>query len=330
MSVSAAEAITLSRYILASQHEDPQVTNDLSILLSSVELACKAISSQIRRASVNGLYGLDGSENSTGDQVKKLDVLSNNVFINALKYSTKIQVMVSEENEEPIILQDHQGKYCIAFDPLDGSSNIDCNVSTGTIFAIYKKNSPTGSVDDILQPGRKLKAAGYCMYGSSTQLVLTWGEGVHAFTLDPTIGTFVLAQENMKIPDQPKRIYSVNEGNYTRWDAPTRAFVEECKNANPPYSARYVGSMVSDVHRTLMYGGIFMYPGDSKSKDGKLRLLYEANPMSFIVEQAGGKSTTGTMDVLDIVPKDIHERAPIFLGSARDVDRVIELYKSSP
>ncbi|DAZ96360.1 TPA: hypothetical protein N0F65_008010 [Lagenidium giganteum] len=327
--VDHSNPITLSRFILAEK--EIQANGDLCILFSSIELACKVIASAVRRAGLTGLYGLDGSENSTGDAVKKLDVLANDIFINSLKFSTKIEVMVSEENAEPILVENTTTgtQYCIAFDPLDGSSNIDCNVSTGTIFAIYKKGN-TGldkcNIKDILQPGNQLVAAGYCMYGSSTQLVMSWGKGVHGFTLDPTIGAFILSHKDIRIPDKPKTIYSCNEGNYSLWDAPTRAFVDECKNKSPPYSARYVGSMVSDVHRTLLYGGIFAYPADSKSKNGKLRLLYEANPMSFIVEQAGGLSTTGTMRVLDILPTDIHQRSSIFLGCKRDVERVIELY----
>lgn len=327
MEHSEHNPLSLSRFILAE--ECLKDKNDLCILFSSIELACKVIATSVRRAGLTGLYGLDGSVNSTGDDVKKLDVLSNDIFINSLKFSTKIEVMVSEENEHPIIVETtHSGsKYCIAFDPLDGSSNIDCNVSTGTIFAIYeKKNDCTGTVADILRPGNQLCAAGYCMYGSSTQLVLTWGNGVHAFTLDPTIGAFMLSHHNIKIPSTPKKIFSANEGNYMNWDKAARTFVEECKSAGD-YSARYVGSMVSDVHRTILYGGVYMYPADKKNTDGKLRLLYEGNPMSFIVEQAGGKSSTGHARVLDIVPTHIHQKCPIVIGCTRDVDRVLELYK---
>ncbi|KAF4323048.1 hypothetical protein BBO99_00003391 [Phytophthora kernoviae] len=326
--IDHSNPITLTRFILAEK--EIQGNGDLSVLFTSIELACKVIASSVRRAGLTGLYGLDGSENATGDQVKKLDILSNTVFINSLKYSSKIEVMVSEEEAEPVRVEnDSSGtKYCIAFDPLDGSSNIDCNVSTGTIFAIYRREaSQEGGFKDILQPGKDLVAAGYCMYGSSTQLVLTWGNGVHCFTLDPTIGAFILSHKNMRIPDEPKTIYSCNEGNYAHWDRASKAFVDECKTKPKPYAARYVGSMVSDIHRTILYGGIYLYPGSSKSKDGKLRLLYECNPMSFIMEQAGGMSTTGTDRVLDLVPTSIHQRSPIFLGCKRDVQRVIDLYK---
>ncbi|RHY32240.1 hypothetical protein DYB32_002732, partial [Aphanomyces invadans] len=334
MQVDHSNPITLSRFVLADK--SIQKNNDLCILFNSIELACKVISSAVRR--LTGLYGLDGSQNATGDEVKKLDILANDIFINSLKTSTKIEVMVSEENEEPIWVNTSSdsmsrylleccrittlvivAKFCIAFDPLDGSSNIDCNISTGTIFAIYEKNGSTGG--DILQPGKSLVAAGYCMYGSSTQMVLTWGNGVHGFTLDPTIGSFILSHPNIKIPSNPKTIYSCNEGNLSLWDAQTTQFVHECKTAAKPYSARYVGSMVSDVHRTLLYGGIFFYPADKKVLD-----FSRPNPMSFIVEQAGGISTTGTQRVLDLIPTSIHQRSPIFLGCKRDVNRILELY----
>jgi len=324
------DSVTLQRFILNQNTSDS--TKDLSILMNSVSLACKIIASAVRKAGIAGLYGLDGSTNATGDDVKKLDIIANDAFITALKFSKELAVMVSEENPEPIILDEGlKGKYCIAFDPLDGSSNIDCNVSTGTIFGIYeKRDAGPGKLGDILLPGTQLVAAGYCMYGSSTQLVLTFGNGVNGFTLDPSIGEFILTHSNIKVPEKPKTIYSVNEGNYTLWDEPTRNFVEHVKTAKKPYSARYVGSMVSDVHRTLMYGGIFLYPADSKSKSGKLRLLYEGNPMSFIMEQAGGKATTGKERVLDVIPTTIHERVPIFIGCKRDVEMVEALYKGTP
>eukprot|EP00644_Phytophthora_capsici_P007002 jgi/Phyca11/532838/estExt2_fgenesh1_pg.C_PHYCAscaffold_80146 len=320
--VDHSNPITLNRFILGEK--EIQGNADLSVLFSSIELACKVIASSVRRAGLTGLYGLDGSENATGDQVKKMDVLANEVFINSLKvcslFSSKIEVMVSEEEVEPVCVENNSAG--------NGSSNIDCNVSTGTIFGIYhRERTLQGGFKDILQPGNQLVAAGYCMYGSSTQLVLTWGKGVHCFTLDPTIGAFILSNKDMKIPENPKTIYSCNEGNYASWDQASKAFVDECKNKPVPYNARYVGSMVSDIHRTILYGGIYLYPGSDKSKDGKLRLLYEGNPMSFIMEQAGGASTTGTERVLDLCPTHIHQRSPIFLGCKRDVERVIELYK---
>lgn len=293
--------------------------------MSSIQLACKSISTAVRKAGILGMYGLAGSVNVQGEEVKKLDILSHDNFVSALKYSTKVSVMVSEETDDLIVVEGSSGKYCAVFDPLDGSSNVDANISTGTIFGIYKRSSEAPSVSDVLQPGTELVAAGYCMYGSATQMVLTFGDGVHVFTHDPSVGEFLLTTKSVKIPDTPKTIYSCNEGNYSLWHAPVQRFVEKVKFAEPkPYTARYVGSMVSDVHRTILYGGIFMYPNDKKTVNGKLRLLYEANPMSMIVEQAGGKSTTGTMRVLDIQPTSIHQRVPIFLGCKRDVDMLLE------
>merc|ERR1712146_395675 len=243
-------------------------------------------------------------------------------------------VLVSEEQDDAIIIEgDKAGKYCVAFDPLDGSSNIDCNVSTGTIFGIYERTSPLGNcpdIKDILRTGNELISAGYCMYGSATDLVLTFGNsGVHRFTLDPTLGEFIHTMGNMRIPDaiHAKTIYSCNEGNYSLWDQPVKDCIDSFKSNNgKPYSLRYVGSMVSDVHRTILYGGIFIYPADSKSKKGKLRILYEGFPMAKIIENAGGLATTGMFKgsikrVLDLIPEDIHDRCPIVLGCQRDVDR---------
>jgi fructose-1,6-bisphosphatase I len=323
--------LTLSRFLLTpSSNQTAAKDPGFTLLMSSIQLACKTISQAVRKAGISGLYGLDGSVNETGDEVKKLDVLSNDIFKNACKFSQELCVLVSEEEPNALIITESaQGKYCIATDPLDGSSNIDCNVSTGTIFGIYQRPSrATASEASILRPGRELICAGYCMYGSSTQLVFTAGNGVHGFTLDPAIGEFILTHRDIKIPEKPKTIYSINEGNSIYWHEPVRRFVEQVKNAQPkPYSARYVGSMVSDVHRTLLYGGIFMYPADKKSKNGKLRILYEGNPMSMICEQAGGLATTGRQRVLDVVPTSIHERTPIFLGCKRDVEQIIRIHQ---
>jgi len=273
--------------------------------------------------------GENSSMNASGDVQKKLDVFSNDCFVNCLKFSNQIGIMGSEENEEPIILSD-TGGYAIVFDPLDGSSNIDANISVGTIFGIYKK-LPEGtktSVKDVLRPGRDLLAAGYALYGSATMLVLTTGLGVNGFILDPTLGEFILTHHHIRIPDKGS-IYSINEGNALTWDEPTSIFVANCKKkqaGGKAKSARYVGSMVADVHRTLLYGGIFCYPADSANPNGKLRLLYECNPMAFIVEQAGGKAISGTQRVLDITPTKLHERRPIFCGSSQDVEEVEKLY----
>lgn len=326
MALIQSDPVTLTRFLIGECGKD----QGLVTLMVSIQLACKTIALAVRKAGIAGLYGLHGSVNKSGDSQKKLDVLSNDIFKNAVKFSRHLCVLVSEEEETPVIIEAAlSGKYCVCTDPLDGSSNIDCNVSTGTIFGIYEKTpTPTAGIKDVLRPGSELIAAGYCMYGSSTQLVLTTGKGVNGFTLDPAIGEFILTHPLMRIPDKSKTIYSVNEGNSKYWDEPTRTFVARVKNLPKPYSHRYVGSMVSDVHRTLLYGGIFMYPADSKSKDGKLRLLYEANPMSMICEQAGGVAiANGGKRILDLVPTGIHCRTGIFLGCKRDVDAITQLYK---
>jgi fructose-1,6-bisphosphatase I len=256
--------VTLSRFILQEQRLHKEAQGDLTILLASIQLACKVISVSCSKAGILNIYGLDGSKNASGDAVKKLDILSNESFVNALSFSGKVSVMVSEEEDAPIILKDSlDGKYFVAFDPLDGSSNIDANVSVGTIFGIWRQAKPVSKVEELLQPATKLVAAGYALYGSATMMVLSTGNGVHGFTLDPSLGEFVLTHEDMKIPTKGK-IYSVNEGNSCNWDAPTREYVERCKAGPKPMSLRYVGSMVADVHRTILYGGIFMYPGDKK------------------------------------------------------------------
>ena len=321
-------SITLTRFILNQQKSHPQASGDLTLLVNSIQLACKVISSSVRRAGIMGLYGLQGSVNVQGEDVKKLDTISHEVFVNALRSSQKASVLVSEEEEKHIIVGD--GKYCVVFDPLDGSSNIDVNGSIGSIFGVYSRGEnfekETPKVEDVLQPGSKLICAGYCMYGSSTQMVITWGTGVHIFTLDPTVGEFVLTVQNAKIPENSQTIYSLNEGNAIYWYPPVTKFINHVKlEVAKPYSARYVGAMVADIHRTLIYGGIFCYPADKKSPNGKLRLLYECNPMSFLIEEAGGVSISISSDnkitrVLDIVPTNIHERRPIYMGSKRDVD----------
>lgn len=266
-----------------------------------------------------------------GEVVKKLDVLSNDMFINMLQSSYTTCLLVSEENEACIEIEtEKQGKYIVCFDPLDGSSNIDCLVSIGSIFGIYRKiTDGAPSVADALQPGRKLVAAGYTLYGSATMFVLALESGgVNGFIYDPSIGEFVLTDENMKIPDKGN-IYSINEGYFTQWDSSVQEYVQAKKDPTKgkTYGARYVGSMVADVHRTIKYGGIFIYPATTSSKNGKLRLLYECNPMAFIVERAGGKASAGKVDILDIVPTGIHQRSPIYLGSKLDVEEALSYIK---
>jgi len=286
------------------------------------------------------LFGLAGEVNSTGDDQKKLDVLSNDIFIDALVNCGACCALVSEENEDPIwVPKDKAGRFVMCFDPLDGSSNIDCNVSTGTIFAIYDRKSPKdGPADmgDILRTGNDIVVAGYCMYGAATELVITFkGRGVHRFTLDPSLGEFMHIEADVKIPKGGgKKIYSCNEGNSSNWDKAITSIIAKYKEGAKPYAARYVGSMVSDVHRTILYGGIYLYPADNKNAKGKLRVLYEGFPMAMITEQAGGLASTGMFmgkigRILEVKPENIHDRCPIIMGCERDVKEVLGLYEKS-
>lgn len=310
--------------------------HELVILMNAIATSCKLITSAVQRAGIAHLYGLAGEMNSTGDDQKKLDVLSNDMMINALLNSGVCSVLVSEENEEPIIVPEgKRGKFCVAFDPLDGSSNIDCNVSVGTIFSVYEKQPGSdGTVDDLLRSGADCVCAGYVAYSSAVELVFTFKGGkVHGFCLDSTIGEFVHTRVNMRFPeDGGKKIYSANEGNSRHWDQPIKDAIEGFKTADKPYSARYVGSMVADIHRTILYGGIYLYPADKKSPKGKLRLLYEGIPMAMIIEQAGGIASTGMFKgkiqrVLELVPEQIHDKCPIIMGGKRDVQKVFDEYK---
>jgi fructose-1,6-bisphosphatase I len=316
---------------MASTHD-----HDLVILMNAIGTSCKLITSAVKRAGVASLYGLAGEVNSTGDDQKKLDVLSNDMMINALVHSGVCSVLVSEENEEPIIVPPgRQGKFCVAFDPLDGSSNIDCNVSVGTIFAVYeRKPGSDGSVNDLLRSGSDCICAGYVAYSSAVEMVFTFrGGDVHGFCLDPTIGEFVHTRPKMMLPaDGGKKIYSANEGNSIHWDQPIKDAIDVFKSGEKgTYAARYVGSMVADIHRTILYGGIYLYPADKKSPKGKLRLLYEGIPMGMIIEQAGGIASTGMFQgkiqrVLDLVPTEIHAKCPIIMGGKRDIQIVYEQY----
>jgi len=326
------DIITLTRDVLNEQFRlGPQVSGDLTLLLNAIQTTSKFIANNVRRARLINLIGLAGESNATGDQQKKLDVLSNDIMVNALRASGKTAVLVSEELEEAIVIEERlRGSYCVVFDPLDGSSNIDAGVNIGTIFGIYKiQSGSTGNISDVLRPGREMVAAGYTMYGSSANLVMTAGNGVNGYTLDNALGEFILTHPNIKIPSRGK-IYSFNEGNSLYFHPPVTKYLESIKypqGGKAPYSARYIGSMVADVHRTLLYGGIFGYPDDKKSKSGKLRLLYEAFPMAFLTEQAGGLASTGRGRILDIQPKDIHERCAVFLGSKEDVQDIIKFYE---
>lgn len=333
MAAIDTDCMTLTRFLLAEQRKHPTASGDLTQLMTAIMTAVKAISSAVRRAGIVQMFGIAGNTNVQGEEVKKLDVLSNDLFINMLRSSFTTCLMVSEENENAIEVDvSKQGKYIVTFDPLDGSSNIDCLVSIGTIFAIYKKTTDgPATLEDALQPGRSVVAAGYALYGSATMIVLSVGTGVNSFMLDPTIGEFLLIDRNMKVKPRGK-IYSINEGYASQWPEPVKKYVESLKypkGGKAPYGARYVGSMVADVHRTLKYGGIFMYPATTDAPNGKLRLLYECIPMAYIMEQAGGLATTGTSPILDIKPKKIHERTPVFLGSRDDVNDLMEFFKNS-
>uniref|UniRef100_A0A8D1UIR3 Fructose-1,6-bisphosphatase 1 n=1 Tax=Sus scrofa TaxID=9823 RepID=A0A8D1UIR3_PIG len=321
--------VTLTRFVM-EEGRKARGTGEMTQLLNSLCTAVKAISTAVRKAGIAHLYGIAGSTNVTGDQVKKLDVLSNDLVINVLKSSFATCVLVSEEDKNAIIVEpEKRGKYVVCFDPLDGSSNIDCLVSIGTIFGIYRKNSTDEpSEKDALQPGRNLVAAGYALYGSATMLVLAMVNGVNCFMLDPMEGQHIHDERVIKVRQDvcPEHGGSLcSKKNFFFCSLIPHSWHMEDNSA--PYGARYVGSMVADVHRTLVYGGIFMYPANKKSPKGKLRLLYECNPMAYVMEKAGGLATTGKEAVLDIVPTDIHQRAPIILGSPEDVTELLEIYQ---
>jgi fructose-1,6-bisphosphatase I len=344
---SQATPISLTRYLLEVAKQNKEL-EDMVGLINGIQFACKKISSMVGKAGVTDLMGsYQGLVNFHGEEQKKLDVLSNEVLKNALKFSGKMAVIASEEEDVPIMVEEsYSGNYVVVFDPLDGSSNLDAGLPTGTIFGVFQQQFAClvrefeeqidqvelACLQNTLQPGRRLIAAGYCIYSSSTMLVLSLGNGSHCFTLDTEVGEFVLTRANMKIP-QRGHIYSFNESNYYQWDKGIQEYIERLKNGNNQsatrYSSRYVGSMVADVHRTLLYGGIFGYPADQKNVGGKLRLVYECAPMAYLVEQAGGKATTGREDILDITPKSIHERKPLVLGSPDDIEEFLQVYGMS-
>jgi len=318
---------TLARHIYEEERKYPQATGELSDLLHDLSLAAKVISLEVNKAGLVDIIGFTGDENIHGERVKKLDIFAHDMMIKAMDHGGHLCVMASEEDEDIIHIppEFHIGKYVLLFDPLDGSSNIDANVSIGTIFSIYKRVSPDGgpgTMADCLQHGLKQVAAGYVIYGSSTIFVYTSGNGVHGFTLDPSFGEFLLSHPDIKTPKKSK-IYSINEGNYLYWHPGLKKYIkwlqDEDSKTDRPYSSRYIGSMVSDIHRNLLYGGIYMYPADSRNPNGKLRLMYECNPMAFIVEQAGGRASNGKQRMLEVQPKSLHQRTPIFIGSEEDV-----------
>jgi fructose-1,6-bisphosphatase I len=326
--VDSRVGITLETYILEGMMGFPAASGAFTSLLNQIGLAAKLITSKVRRAGLANILGYTGETNVQGEQVQKLDEVANETLIASLGRRRHCAAIASEEMEEIKILStDPRAKYVVVFDPLDGSSNIDVNISIGTIFGVLRRPDTTGVVTeaDFLTPGKDLLAAGYVLYGSSTMLVLSTGVegGVHGFTYDPTVGEFFLSHENIRIPERGKT-YSINEGNYASWTDEVKRWnswiKEEDKDSGRPYGCRYVGTLVADAHRTLLKGGIFAYPADKKSRGGKLRLLYEANPFAFIFEAAGGKASTGRERILDIVPEALHQRVPLVIGSSHDVD----------
>ena len=320
--------ITIERHIIDQERQFPEATGAFSTILYDFAFAAKMIAREVNMAGLVDILGGTDERNIHGEQVQKLDAWAHEVIYKALDHCGQLACMASEESEDFLPIPDRfkAGKYVLLYDPLDGSSNIDANVSIGTIFSIHRKitDGERGTVVDCLQPGNRQIAAGYVVYGSSTMLVYTTGYGVHGFTLDPSIGEFLLSHPDIRIPKPGKRIYSVNEGNYGVWSPGQRALVDHLKGMDgrndKPFSSRYIGSLVADFHRTLLYGGIFMYPADQKSTRGKLRLLYEAAPLAFIAQQAGGRGSTGSQDILDVVPTQLHQRTPLYLGSVEYVD----------
>ncbi len=311
----------LNRFILEEERRYPNATGSLSLALMAIESAAKIIAAHVRMAGLADILGKSGGINVHGEEVQRLDVFANSLMIKHLSDSGQFYALASEELEEVLFPENGKnGKYIIAFDPLDGSSNIDVNVNVGTIFSIHKRLR--GTREDFLVEGRSQVAAGYILYGTSTMLVYTTGNGVNGFTLDPSVGLFLLSHPDIKIPARGK-IYSINESNYHKWDHRLKRYIDNLKQKG--YTLRYAGAMVADVHRILIRGGMFAYPADSKSKKGKLRLIYEASPMAFIIEQAGGKATTGEEDILKLKPSQIHERTPVFIGSREDIEEYLNM-----
>ncbi len=326
--------MTLGRHIDEGERTHPEATGDFSGLLSDLAIAVKLIWREVSKAGLIDIIGTTDRQNECGDEIKKLDEFANETIYKAMDHGGHLCAMVSEESQGLMTIPDKypKGKYVLVFDPIDGSSNIDANVSIGSIFGIYKRvtESGPGTEADCLQPGNRLAAAAYVIYGSSTIFVYCTGDGVHGFTLDPSVGEFLLSHENMTIPKRGKT-YSVNEGNYGKWNQNVRRYIDSLKSEDSgrgtPYTSRYIGSLVADLHRNMLHGGIFLYPGDSSYPDGKLRLVYECAPLSYIVEHAGGRASDGRRRILDIVPTALHQRIPLVIGSEEDVREAEEFLK---
>ncbi|MBX9961379.1 MAG: class 1 fructose-bisphosphatase [Burkholderiaceae bacterium] len=332
----SSKKISLTRYLVEQQRVHGHIPSELRLLLEVVARACKSISQAVNKGALGGVLGTAGSENVQGEVQKKLDIIANEVLIEANEWGGHLAAMASEEMDDIYAVPNRypQGEYLLLFDPLDGSSNIDVNVSIGTIFSVLKKHNDdpktieSVSASDFLQPGKQQVAAGYCVYGPQTTLVLTVGDGVAMFTLDREQGSFVLTQENVRIPEDTKE-FAINMSNMRHWDEPVKRYIDECLQGKEgprgkDFNMRWIASMVADVHRILTRGGIFMYPWDKRepNKPGKLRLMYEANPMGWLVEQAGGAATNGRQRILDIQPTQLHERVSVILGSKNEVERV--------
>jgi len=323
---------TLGEYIIENQKSFQYSSGELSRLINSIRLAAKVVNHEVNKAGLVDILGAYGETNVQGEDQQKLDVLANELFIDTLINREIVCGIASEEEDDFITVKghndNHDNKYVVLMDPMDGSSNIDVNVSVGTIFSVYRRITPAGEpvqLRDFLQPGHQQVAAGYIIYGTSTMLVYTTGHGVNGFTLNPAIGTYYLSHPNMQFPETGK-IYSVNEGNYIHFPLGVKKYIKYCQEEQDdrPYTSRYIGSLVSDIHRNMIKGGIYMYPKSSKAENGKLRLLYECNPMAFIAEQAGGKASDGFQRILDIEPTELHERVPFFCGSKKMVEKVEE------
>ena len=333
---TATSVVTIERFIIEEERQHPEATGDLSAILYDLALAGKMIANKVRSAGLADILGSDGEVNVQGEVQQKLDVISNEIIVKALDHGGRLCAMASEEEEGIIHIPERfkTGKYVLLFDPLDGSSNIDVNVPVGTIFSVYKKitRGSRGEMEDMLQPGRRQVAAGYVIYGSSTMMVYTTGQGAHGFTLDPSIGEFLLSHPHIKIPESG-RYLSVNDAYEQNWPEATRSLMRRYRGLDgvrQPLNVRYVGSLVADFHRNLLGGGVFAYPANTKSPRGKLRLLYEANPLAFIVEQAGGRATDGQRDIMHIEPTELHQRTPLYIGSKSEVDTVGEFGIESP
>ncbi|MEO9510900.1 MAG: class 1 fructose-bisphosphatase [Flavobacteriaceae bacterium] len=323
---------TLGEFIIENQDSFQYTSGELSRLLNGLRLAAKVVNHEVNKAGLVDIIGEVGDTNIQGENQQKLDVLANEKFIQTLSKREIVCGIASEEEDDFISInsfdKQHQNKYIVLIDPLDGSSNIDVNVSVGTIFSIYRRITPVGTpvaIEDFLQPGKNQVAAGYIIYGTSTMLVYTTGDGVNGFTLNPALGTFYLSHPNMEFPETGK-IYSVNEGNYVHFPQGVKDYIKYCQEeeGDRPYTSRYIGSLVSDFHRNMIKGGIYMYPKSSKASNGKLRLLYECNPMAFLAEQANGKASNGHQPIMEIEPTELHERVPFFCGSKKMVEKAEE------